>query len=49
MIYPLNKDKALPILFADDTSFIISNSNSVKMDGDVKVVLEVTQKWFNLN
>jgi hypothetical protein len=45
----LVKGKALPILFADDTSFIISNSDSVKMNLDVKVVLEITQKWFNSN
>jgi hypothetical protein len=45
----LIKGKALPILFADNISFIISNSDSVKIDGDVKEVLEVTQKWFNLN
>jgi hypothetical protein len=45
----LVKGKALPILFADDTSFIISNSELVKMDQDVKVLLEITQKWFNSN
>jgi hypothetical protein len=42
------KGKAL-VLFADDTSFIISNSDSVKTVQDVKVVLETTQKWFNSN
>jgi hypothetical protein len=45
----LVKSNALPILFADDTSFIISNSNLMKMNQDVKVVLEITQKWFNSN
>jgi hypothetical protein len=45
----LVKRKALPIFFADDTSFIISNSDPLKMDEDVKVVFEVTQKWFNSN
>jgi hypothetical protein len=45
----LVKSKALPILFADDTSFIISNSISMKMDQDVKVVLEIVQKWFTIN
>jgi hypothetical protein len=44
----LVKGKALPILFADDTSFIISNSDLVKMDQDIKVVLEITQKVVQL-
>jgi hypothetical protein len=41
--------KALPILFADDTSFIISNSDSLNMVQNIKVVLEITQKWFDSN
>jgi hypothetical protein len=41
----LVKSKALPILFADNTSFIISNSISMKMDQDIKVVLEIVQKF----
>jgi len=39
----------LSILFADDTSFIISNSNPMNMSQDVKLVLEITQKWFKSN
>ena len=38
----LVKDIALPILFADDTSFIISNFNSMNMNQDIKLVLEIT-------
>jgi hypothetical protein len=45
----LVKGNALPIIFADDTSFIISNSDLMKMNQDVKVVLEITQNWFNSN
>jgi len=45
----LVKDIALPILFADDTSFIIANSNSMNMNQDLKLVLEITQKWFKSN
>jgi hypothetical protein len=45
----LVKSKALPILFEDDTSFIISNSISMKMDQDVNVVLEIVQIWFTTN
>jgi len=45
----LVKDIALPILFADDTSFIIPNSNSMNIYQDLKLVLEITQKWFKSN
>ena len=45
----LVKDIALPILYADDTSFIIVNSNSMNMNQDLKLVLEITQKWFKSN
>jgi hypothetical protein len=45
----LVKDIALSILFADDTSFIIANSNSMNMYQDLKLVLEITQKWFKSN
>jgi hypothetical protein len=45
----LVKDTALSILFADNTSFIISNSNSMNMNQDVKLVLEITQKWLKSN
>jgi hypothetical protein len=44
----LVKDIALPVLFADDTSFI-SNSNSMNMNQDVKLVLETPQKWIKSN
>jgi hypothetical protein len=40
----LVEGKALPLPFADDTTFISSNSDLVKMDQYVKVVLEITQK-----
>jgi hypothetical protein len=45
----LVKGKTLPILFADDTSFIIQNSDSEIMDQDVKVVLQTAQRRFNSN
>jgi len=45
----LVKDIALPILYADDTSFIIANSNSMNIDQDLRLVLEITQKWFISN
>jgi hypothetical protein len=43
----LVKGKALPILFADDTSFMISNSDPANIDQDTKVVLQTAQRWFS--
>ena len=40
----LIKDTALPLLFADDTNFIIANSNSMNVNQDLKLVLEITEK-----
>jgi len=45
----LVNDIALAVLYADDTSFIIANSNSMNMNQDLKLVLEITQKWFKSN
>ena len=45
----LVKDIALPVLFADDTSFLIEHSNSMTMNQDLKLVLEITKKWFKSN
>jgi hypothetical protein len=39
--------KALPVHVADDTSFIISNSDLAIMDQDVKVFLQTAQRSFN--
>jgi hypothetical protein len=38
---------AIPTLYADDTSFLISNSDPEKVEQDVKVVFEIKKKWFN--
>jgi retron-type reverse transcriptase len=45
----LVKGRGLPVLFADDTSFTISNSDPAIMDQDINVVLQTTQRWFNSN
>ena len=42
----LVKDIALPVLFADDTSFLIANSNLMNMNQNLKLVLGMTQEWF---
>jgi hypothetical protein len=43
----LVRGKALTVLFADDTHFIISNFNPAIMDQDAKVILQTAQRWFN--
>jgi hypothetical protein len=43
------KNNVLPVLFADDTSFIIYNSNLRDMTHDVGVILDLIQKWYNAN
>jgi hypothetical protein len=43
-VLQLVKNKVLPILFTDDASFIKTNSDSVNMDHDLKVVLEITKR-----
>jgi len=42
------KNNVLPVLFAEDTSFIISNSNLRDMTHDVEV-LDLIQEWYNVN
>jgi len=43
------KNNILPVLFADDMSFKISNSNLRDMTHDVGVVLDLIQKWYTAN
>jgi hypothetical protein len=45
----LVREKVKPVLFADDTSFILSNSDPHLMISDVKEILGKIQNWFNLN
>ena len=45
----LVKDIALPVLFADNTSFLIANSDSGNKNKELKLVLDTTQKWFKSN
>jgi len=45
----LVKDIALPVLFADDTSFLIAISNSGNKNQELRLVLDITQKWFKSN
>jgi len=45
----LVKDTAVPVLFADDTSFLIANSNSGNKNQELKLVLDIIQRWFKSN
>ena len=39
----------LPIPFADDTTVIVTDSNIVDFQFNVKVVFEQLKNWFNIN
>jgi hypothetical protein len=48
--FPLSvKIIGIPILFADDTSIIVSNSNPEKFISNINLVLNETIMWFNSN
>jgi len=42
-------DLSTPILFADDTSLIISNPDSLQFEKDVNTVIQTIHKWFHNN
>ena len=41
--------KALPILFADDTSLLLTNPNNTQMQSDLNIVFEQLNNWFKSN
>ena len=41
--------KALPILFADDTSILLTSPNNIQMQSDLNLVFEQLNKWFKSN
>jgi hypothetical protein len=43
------KNKSKPILFADDTSITVTNSNLTDFISDIMIVLEYLNKWFKAN
>ena len=43
------KHKALPILFADDTSILITNPNSNQLQSELNTVFAQLNKWFKSN
>ena len=42
-------DKSIPILFADDTSFIITNHNDSEFRHEINEVFNKVNKWFHNN
>jgi hypothetical protein len=42
-------DLSKPVLFADDTSLIITNPDTQRFEKDINTVLEKSNKWFNSN
>jgi len=43
------KCKALPILFADDTSILLTSPNNIQTHSDLNFVFEQLNKWFKSN
>jgi len=41
--------KGIPILFADDTSILITSPNNIKFQGDFNIVFGQLNKWFKAN
>ena len=41
--------KALPILFADNTSIFLTSPNNIQMQKDLNIVFEQLNKWFKSN
>ena len=41
--------KALPILFVDDTSILLTSPNNIQMQSDLNVAFEQLIKWFKSN
>ena len=42
-------DLSTPILFADDTSLIVSSPESLQLEEDINAVMQNLNKWFHSN
>jgi hypothetical protein len=49
MTYKTFMNKSKPILFADDTSIIVTNSNATDFISDITTVFEYLNKGFRAN
>jgi hypothetical protein len=43
------KSKSIPILFADDTSIIIRNSNRIEYENELNLIFKNISEWFKAN
>jgi hypothetical protein len=43
------KDKSVPILFADDTSILLSHSNTTDFNNNINTVFKILNDWFRQN
>ena len=41
--------KAIPILFADDTSILITSPNNIQFQSDIKIMFGQLNEWFKAN
>jgi hypothetical protein len=48
LLHSINKNNKI-VLFADDTSLIVSNPDPIKSRGDANKILQHIQEWFNAN
>jgi hypothetical protein len=43
------KNKAVPILFADDTSILLRSPNNIQLQNDLNTIFEQLNNWFKSN
>jgi hypothetical protein len=43
------RDKSVPILFADDTSFLLYHSNLTEFNNNIHTVFKILSEWFQQN
>ena len=43
------ESKALPVLFADDTSILLASNNNIQMQHNLNLVFEQLNQWFKSN
>jgi hypothetical protein len=43
------EQKALPILFVEDTSILLTSHNNIQTQSNLNIVLEQLNKWFKSN
>jgi hypothetical protein len=43
------KSKSIPIIFADDSSIIVKNSNRIEYENELTLILKTINEWFKAN